>query len=173
MKNAKSSNMWSTFLRLSETHKKKFGDDVGGVWTKIKQMIENKTVKESMSAKAEKVFSHPEKSRKEYEKTWNEFQAFLEKDEEATEDDYMKYITYLAEEKHHKGGGNAHMTSANSPILNCHGQGQKLPPAPTEVYLLLIHPDYTHPVNRPAMTTTHRVPSSQLAYRVCVIWTGE
>ena len=101
--------MWSTFLRLSETHKRRYGNDIQETWAKIKQMIENKKVPESIADKAAKLRRGPEKSKREYEKSWNEFLAFMEKDDEATEEDYMKYITYLAEEKHHKAREPMHM----------------------------------------------------------------
>ena len=61
--------------------------------------------------------------RREYEKTWSEFLAFLDEDKnyEATEDDYMRYITYLAEEKHNKGS-NAHVKSVNLAYLSLQPQ---------------------------------------------------
>ena len=61
VKNAKSSNMWSTFSRLSETHRQKFGNDVQEVWDKIKQMVENKN--EVLSDRASQPRCINEKSR--------------------------------------------------------------------------------------------------------------
>ena len=116
VKNQKSSNLWSTFLRMSECHKRKYGRDVQEIWTKIKQMLENNIAPEL--AISDKVATcPPEKSKKVYESMWKEFLAFLGKDDEPTEDDYLKFFNYLAEEKHLQSSS---LWSARSRLMTGH-----------------------------------------------------
>ena len=82
----------------------KFGNDIQEVWPKITFMFEEMKGAKKVVEKVGKAKSVPEKSKLSYERVWREFETFTGKvgDDEPTEEDYVKFFSYLAEVRKYK-----------------------------------------------------------------------
>ena len=83
----------------------KFGKDVRTLYEQLVDTFKLSAAPEmKVVEKVGKAKSVPEKSKLSYERVWREFETFTGKvgDDEPTEEDYVKFFSYLAEVRKYK-----------------------------------------------------------------------